>query len=260
MVKKRAKESRILRSLLYGRSKKSRFFNYGLLSLNLLVFSIFPLEVLYPNSIAVISFEIFFATIFIIEYIARLWIAPKKLSYILDIFSLIDLLVIISLLAPTFIGNAAILRTMRILRITRSYHVIKIAERQYPALVHYKDIVYSVVNLLTFLFMTTTIVFVSQSPVNVNINSYIDALYFTVATLTTTGYGDITAVGTGGKLLAVLTMIIGISLFFKLAQALVRGPKAHTTCPDCGLNTHDRDASHCKHCGHVIKIDNEGFA
>jgi voltage-gated potassium channel len=34
--------------------------------------------------------------------------------------------------------------------------------------------------------------------------------------------------------------------------------KVRYTCPDCGLNRHDPDAVHCKHCGRTINIATEG--
>ncbi|HSM20019.1 MAG TPA: ion transporter, partial [Hyphomicrobiales bacterium] len=30
------------------------------------------------------------------------------------------------------------------------------------------------------------------------------------------------------------------------------------TCPHCGLNRHETDAVHCKHCGQLLKIETEG--
>ena len=62
---------------------------------------------------------------------------------------------------------------------------------------------------------------------NEKITNYVDALYFTVTTLSTTGFGDITLVGNSGKLLSVAIMIFGISLFLRLVQVVLRPPKAH---------------------------------
>ncbi len=84
-------------------------------------------------------------------------------------------------------------------------------------------------------------------------------MYFTVTTLTTTGFGDITLHGTHGRLLAVLIMIIGVSLFLRLAQTAFRPQKVHYDCPECGLSRHDADAVHCKHCGETLKIPTEGL-
>ena len=79
-----------------------------------------------------------------------------------------------------------------------------------------------------------------------------------MATVTTTGFGDITLPGTFGKLTSIVTMIVGISLFVRLAQAVVRPYKVTFPCPECGLNRHDTDAVHCKACGHVLNIPDEG--
>ena len=89
-------------------------------------------------------------------------------------------------------------------------------------------------------------------------SGYIDALYFTVATLTTTGFGDITMETTGGKLLSVVIMVVGVSLFLQLLRAIFQPSKVKYTCPECGLNRHEPDAVHCKHCGTTIKIETEG--
>jgi voltage-gated potassium channel len=116
-----------------------------------------------------------------------------------------------------------------------------------------------VLNLLVFLLVMTALVFETQVGRNDEIGNYADALYFTVTTLTTTGFGDITLHGTYGRLLAVLIMIFGVSLFLRLAQTVFRPGKVHYTCPTCGLNRHDADAVHCKHCGETLNIPTEGM-
>jgi voltage-gated potassium channel len=103
------------------------------------------------------------------------------------------------------------------------------------------------------------LVYATQEAGNPAIENYADALYFTVTTLTTTGFGDITLTGTTGRLLSVLIMIFGVSLFIRLAQTVFRPAKLHYDCPDCGLSRHDADAVHCKHCGAVIKLPTEGL-
>ena len=53
-------------------------------------------------------------------------------------------------------------------------------------------------------------------------------------------------------------MIVGISLFLRLAQAVFRpGGKVRHPCPRCGLQRHDADAVHCKACGLVLNIPND---
>jgi len=86
----------------------------------------------------------------------------------------------------------------------------------------------------------------------------VDALYFTITSLTTTGYGDITLPGVGGKLTSVLIMVVGVTLFLRLAQAVFQPRKVNHPCPTCGLFRHDPDAVHCKACGTVLCIPDAG--
>jgi len=101
--------------------------------------------------------------------------------------------------------------------------------------------------------VTTAIVYETQHWQNPAIANYIDALYFTVATLTTTGFGDVTLKGTDGRLLSIVMMIVGISLFLRMVQVLFRARRLHHRCVACGLSEHDSDAVHCKRCGALLK-------
>ena len=115
-------------------------------------------------------------------------------------------------------------------------------------------------NLGVFIFIVTSVVYVTQHAVNPKISNYIDALYFTITTLTTTGFGDVTLEGPVGRLIAIVIMFIGVGLFLRLLQAIFRPSKVRFECPDCGLLIHDADAVHCKHCGRVLHIPDEGIS
>jgi voltage-gated potassium channel len=104
------------------------------------------------------------------------------------------------------------------------------------------------------------LVFETQHHGNPGIGNYADALYFTVTTLTTTGFGDVTLPGTTGRLLSVVIMLAGVTLFLRLAQALFRPVKVRYACPACGLQRHEPDAVHCKACGQLLNIPDEGNA
>jgi voltage-gated potassium channel len=110
------------------------------------------------------------------------------------------------------------------------------------------------VNLLTFLFVATGFVYTFFFRTGSGISGYVDALYFTVATVTTTGFGDIVLPGIAGKLTSIVTMIAGISLFVRLGQSIFRPAKVTFPCPQCALQRHDVDAVFCKACGYPLKI------
>jgi voltage-gated potassium channel len=53
-------------------------------------------------------------------------------------------------------------------------------------------------------------------------------------------------------------MICGVSLFLRLVQVMLRPPKVDYKCPACGLRRHDYDAVHCKACGGLLNIEDDG--
>ena len=78
----------------------------------------------------------------------------------------------------------------------------------------------------------TGIVYETQSAHNKQIVNYADALYFTVTALTTTGFGDITLPGTAGRLITVVIMIFGVTLFLNLAKGVVGAIQGPIPVPD----------------------------
>jgi voltage-gated potassium channel len=190
---------------------------------------------------------------------ARLYAERATLRYLLNLTTVADLIVICSLLLPVFLENVAFLRIARALRLLRSYHLLRDLRADSAWFRHHEDIIQRTVNLGVFIFIVTSVVYVTQHHVNAQIGNYVDALYFTITTLTTTGFGDITLVGPGGRILAVIIMVVGVGLFLRLLQAIFRPNKVRFECPDCALLVHDADAVHCKHCGRVLAIPNEGI-
>lgn len=52
--------------------------------------------------------------------------------------------------------------------------------------------------------------------------SWVDSIYFTVITLATVGYGDITPVTVAGKIFTIFYVITGVGIFIALANALIK--------------------------------------
>ncbi len=242
-----------------GRSRNAARFRYALIAFDLATISFFLVTTPMEPTAAILTADIVIGLVILADFAARLWIAPNKARMLLQVYTIADLLVIASLLlAPLVTESLAFLRVLRALRLLHSYHVLRDLRRETPFFRRNEDVIVSSVNLGVFVFVVTALVYVLQADENPAIASYLDAAYFTVTALTTTGFGDITLTGTSGRLLSVGIMIVGVALFLRLAQAIFRPQKVHHTCPDCGLTRHDLDAVHCKHCGRTLKIENEG--
>jgi len=244
--------------LYNGASKRSRNFRWALLAFDAITILYFVAASFFHHVDDFHIVEEGIGIIYLVEFAARLFISKTRIRDIFHPVGLADLIVIASLLAPSLAQNFSFLRVVRALRLLRSYHMLRSLRQQSRFVRVNEDVIFSVVNLVVFIFVITAIVFVSQVDRNPGIKDYVDALYFTIATLTTTGFGDVTLVGTAGRILAVLIMIFGISLFLRLIQTIFRPGKVRYECPTCGLNRHDSDAVHCKHCGQVLHITTEG--
>jgi voltage-gated potassium channel len=244
--------------LYYGWSPRAVCFRYGLLAFDLVTIGFVVVSSFFHGDPVIESLDVVFGLLILVDFCARLSVSRAPFSELVHPLGIADVIVILSFLAPLAGENFAFLRVLRALRLLRSYQLVSRLRRDFPFFKRNEDAVLSVVNLLVFLLVMTAVVYETQVDRNPAISNYADALYFTVTTLTTTGFGDITLQGTTGRLLAVLIMIFGVSLFIRLAQTLFRPQKVSYECPECGLSRHDPDAVHCKHCGAVINIPTEG--
>jgi voltage-gated potassium channel len=248
-----------IRQLYDGSSRRAVRFRYGLLAFDLVTILFVIVSSFFLGNRAIEYLDVIFGLVILADFAARLFISRSVFSELVHPLGIADIIVILSFLVPTPGENFGFLRVVRALRLFRSYRLIARLQRDFPFFRHNQDAVFSVVNLFVFILIMTALVHASQFGRNPEIRNYADALYFTVTTLTTTGFGDITMEDPAGRLLAVLIMIFGVSLFIRLAQTLFRPTKVHFECPDCGLTRHDADAVHCKHCGKVLHIETEGL-
>jgi len=247
-----------LRALYFGADPVARRFRYGLVGFDLVTIALFLVtaSIDEPGWLVAVDFAIGLALL--AEFAARHYAETNRRRHLLSLVTLADLAVIASLFLPALVDNLGFLRVMRSLRLLRSYHLLRDLRAGSVWFRRYEDVIQRTLNLGIFIFVVTSLVFVTQNHVNPAIGTYVDALYFTITTLTTTGFGDITLVGPGGRLLAVVIMVVGVALFLRLLQAVFRPNKVRFECPDCALQMHDADAVHCKHCGRVLAIPSDG--
>jgi len=258
--KRAARVLHALRGLYDGRSRRAAQFRYALLAFDIATIAFFVIASLVETTgWGVLLADYVIAAILTADYAARLAIARNRFRFAAHPVSVADLVVIVTLLVPALLENLAFLRVLRALRLVRSYRVVRDLRARYRFFARNQDVIDAVLNLVVFIFLVTAVVYVLQVDDNPEITSYIDALYFTVATLTTTGFGDITLTGSTGRVLAVVIMVLGVALFLRLVQTVFRPSKVVYECPDCGLSRHDGDAIHCKHCGRLLHIETEGL-
>jgi voltage-gated potassium channel len=260
---KRAKGSlktlrQTLRHYYEGSSPQAYRFRYGLLLFDVLVIVFIVASSFLPRTASVEWADVVFGLAILADFLARLLISRTPARDFLRPVTWTDLAAIASFLAPLVGEGVAFLRILRTLRLLHTYQLLARLRADSPFFRRNEEVVIAVANLSVFIFVMTGIVYETQHYTNPLIGNYIDALYFTVTALTTTGFGDIVLPGTSGRVISVLIMIFGVTLFFNLARALLRPSKVRFPCPTCGLQRHDLDAVHCKACGTVLNIPDEG--
>ena len=247
-----------LRHFYEGRNAEAHRFRYGLLAFDLVTILFIVSTSFIPRNDVIGWLDIAFGIAILTDFAARMFISHHRLRDLLHPVTWADVAAIVSFLAPLIGEAAGFLRVLRTLRLLRSYQLLARLRNEYRYFREHEDVVIAVANFAVFLFVMTGFVYETQHAGNPAIGNYADALYFTVTALTTTGFGDITLPGTTGRLISVAIMIFGVTLFFGLARAVLRPQKVRFRCPDCGLLRHDPDAVHCKACGTLLNIPDEG--
>lgn len=246
-------------ALYTGASPRSVAFRYTLIAFDFLTIAYFIITASLPDTLSLIVISRVFGLIIFIDLSLRIWVSHDRLLLLRQPYVIADLIVIASFFINPFIAvNLSFLRILRGLRLVHSYHLLSDLRRDSQFFRAHEDAIIAAVNLLVFVFFTASAVFELFFQADHNPNTYIDALYFTVATLTTTGFGDITLGTPGGKLLSVFIMVVGVTLFVQLAKAIFKPRKVKFDCQSCGLFRHDVDAVHCKHCGQTLRIQTRG--
>lgn len=247
-----------LRALYFGREEAAFRWRMALLAVDVVLLAYFVSTTFIDQQAWLVYADYVIGVYLLVEWSARLVAARERVTFLSQPLSVLDLFVALSLFAPAVTEELIFLRVLRALRLLRSYHVIAELRDRFTFFKRHQQVIFSATNLLVFIFVVSSAVFALQARANEAINNYVDALYFTITTLTTTGFGDITLTGQSGRLLSVVIMIVGLALFLRLLQSVFRPPKVTFECPDCGLSRHDPDAIHCKHCGRMLHIRTEG--
>ncbi len=192
--------------------------------------------------------------IFTLEYVLRFWSANNKLKFVLNPFSIIDILAIL----PLFIGFMDI-RFIRVFRWFRILRIIRFWELEIVILgIKPSESITFVrifLTLFSLIFIYAGLIYQVEHTINpTGLKNFFDAFYFVVVTMTTVGYGDVTPLSEPGKAMTLLMILTGVLLIpWQLGELLKQVLKTvnvvERQCKNCNLSRHDPDAQFCKQCG-----------
>lgn len=252
--------------LLDHRTPLGKAIDIALLVLNLVFVAAF-VAATYPLSADLRSLlwnlEVAIAAVFLVEYVLRLYGAADRLAEFFNPYTMVDLLAIL----PTFlvaglpgvavVANVGFLRVVRVVRVLRFYRFTRDAEFFFGTISdNALRALKLLLTVLVLLFVSAGLFYSAEHAANPEVATFGDAFYYVVVALSTVGFGDIVPLTAAGRWITVAAILAGIIVLPWQASKIVREwshrEKINVTCPNCGLSAHDRDASHCKACGHVI--------
>ncbi|MFD1685700.1 ion transporter [Halobellus litoreus] len=238
----------------------------ALLGLNLVFVGIFVVET-YPIAAEFRStlwqLEIGIALVFAVEYLLRLYGARDRVTEFFNGYTMVDLLSILPTLsvvllpASVSVLNVGFLRVIRVIRVLRFYRFTADAEFFFGTVSdNTLRAMKLLLTILVLLFTSAGLFYSAESGTNPDVATFGDSFYYTVVSLSTVGFGDITPTTSAGRWITVGSILAAIVLIPRQASKILKEwtsrDKVNVTCPECGLEYHESDASHCKACGHVI--------
>lgn len=144
-----------------------------------------------------------------VEYAVRLVRAPQKLPFIKQ--NWFDLVALIPI--DSSFRLARLIRVLRLVRIMKAspllWNILK--SNQIRLMLVFASVV---------MFWSSTGIYFLEKGVNDNIGGFGDALWWSIVTTTTVGYGDISPVSLGGRIIAVFLMITGIGMIGTVTASL----------------------------------------
>jgi voltage-gated potassium channel len=149
--------------------------------------------------------------VFAAEYAIKLWLAPNRRRFVTS--HIPDLvIVLVPMLRPLRVLRSA--RLLRLLRLARLAAFAAKGVRDTRGILRHRGLnwVLLIVLVLNLIAAAMVLDFERGNP-QANIDSYPDALWWAVTTITTVGYGDRFPMTPAGRGVAVALMIAGIAMF-----------------------------------------------
>lgn len=209
--------------------------------------------------------EWIFTVLFTVEYLVRIYTIGQPLRYMRSFFGLVDLLSILPTYLSFFIAGSQSLLAIRAIRLLRVFRVLKLAKYLGEANVLLAALRASRMKITVFLGSVLIIVIVMSSLMYLiegeehGFVSIPASMYWTIVTMTTVGYGDISPQTPLGRVVASMLMIVGYGIIavptgIVTAEISQHARRRITTqaCLECAAEGHDDDAKHCKYCGTAL--------
>lgn len=215
-------------------------------------------------------FEWIITIFFTIEYILRVISIQKPVKYIFSFYGIIDLLAVLPMYLSIFFPGASILSVVRALRFFRLFKILHIPQISHQSSQLREAIEASKEKILVFIYFVListiiigTVMYLVEGKES-GFSSIPMSIYWTIVTLTTVGYGDISPQTPLGQFIAAFVMILGYGIIAvptgivtaEFAKSSLKNNVVGTkkTCKKCNAQLHFDNAKYCYECGTELPI------
>lgn len=177
-----------------------RLTEWPLIVVSILFLGAYSVQVLATGTVSQVAGNFVMASwgLFVIDYLASLWLAPQRGKWFL--LHLPDLAIVL-------------LPMLRPLRLLRLVTLIVVLQRVAGNALRGKVVTYVVAGSTLLVYVAALAMFdAERNAPNPSITSFGDALWWAVVTITTVGYGDLVPTTVTGRFIAVGLMIGGITV------------------------------------------------
>jgi len=210
--------------------------------------------------------EWFFTIIFSVEYVLRLWLVRRPVGYAFSFFGIVDLLSCLPSYLELLVPGMQTLLVIRILRLLRMFRVLKMIQHVRGADYIMRALVASRAKIMVFflavsifgVLIGTLLYLVESGTEGTEFTNIPVSIYYTIITITTIGFGDITASTPLGMFLTAVAGLTGYAILAVptgiVSAEMVHAVRDETTdaCPSCGVHGHLHDAKFCRRCGEKL--------
>ncbi|MEW2922301.1 ion transporter [Muricauda sp. ANG21] len=210
---------------------------------------------------------------FSLEYIARIISIKKPWKYIFSFYGIIDFVSTIPLYLSYILAGSQVLLAVRAFRLLRVFRILKLVKFIGEASQLQSALKASRTKIAVFIYVVLilsvilgTLMYLIEGD-EAGFTSIPTSIYWTIVTLTTVGYGDIAPQTPLGQFLATVIMVLGYGIIavptgivtaeFSRSNKGEQNPgrRIHTNtqaCPNCSVEGHRDNATHCYNCGHLL--------
>jgi voltage-gated potassium channel len=243
-------------------TRKGRATNAALYALNAAfiaayVLSTYPLSPTHRTALRVT--ELGLATVFVGEYVVRVYAAEDSVRELRNPYTVVDLVAVL----PVFFvpwPDVGFLRGLHTLRVFRFLRLLVDEQQFLGRTLHVRTVRRIELSVTIFLifFIATGFLYAVEVAANDAIETFGDAFYYTVIAVSTVGFGDIVPQTEAGRWVTVAAVLVGFVLVPWQASRL-RDPAhlAGADCPRCGARTGEGDR-YCRRCGLALTDDEHG--